>query len=142
MPPPPSIRRPRVLVADSDDDHRAFYRESLTIAGWDVLEAVDGLGALVQLLTTRTSLLFTELRLPNIDGVSLCEVLRRDPMTCAVPILVLTDETRATELTRATQAGADAVFIKPSTPDLIVNEIRRLLDGTTPHMMVQAHHAA
>jgi DNA-binding response OmpR family regulator len=142
MPLPQSFRTPRLLVADSDVDTRALYRESLTLAGWDVAEAADGLSALVQLLTTRTSLLLTELRLPIIDGVSLCEVLRHDPMTSAVPILVLTDETQATELTRATQAGADAVVIKPSAPHLIVNEIRRLLNGTAPNLIIQAHHAA
>ncbi len=120
-------RRPRVLVVDGDVGHRAFYRASLTIAGWDVDEAVDGCDALVQALSTRTSLVLTELCLSLIDGVSLCEILRQDPMTSTVPILVVTSETRATEIARATWAGASAVLIKPSTPDLIINEMNRLL---------------
>jgi DNA-binding response OmpR family regulator len=62
-----------------------------------------------------------------IDGVSLCEILRHDQMASAVPILVVTSETRATEIARATWAGASAVLIKPSTPDRIINEMNRLL---------------
>jgi CheY-like chemotaxis protein len=123
-------RRPRVLVVDSDAGHRELYRASLTIAGWDVAEAVDGRDALVQALSTWTSLVLTELCLSFIDGVSLCEILRHDQMTLAVPILVVTSETRATELARATWAGASAVLIKPSTPDLIINEMNRLLATT------------
>src|SRR5580765_52231 len=99
-------RRPRVLVADADAGHREIYRASLTIAGWDVSEAVDGRDALVQALTTRTSLVLTELCLSFIDGVSLCEILRHDQMASAVPILVVTSETCATEIARATWAGA------------------------------------
>lgn len=120
-------RRPRVLVADADAGHREIYRASLTIAGWDVSEAVDGRDALVQALSTRTSLVLTELCLSFIDGVSLCEILRHDQMASAVPILVVTSETRATEIARATWAGASAVLIKPSTPDRIINEMNRLL---------------
>src|SRR5262245_1492732 len=137
---PESPRRARLLIVDPNVDNRDPYCGALTMAGWNVAEAADGLDALVQLLTTRTSLLLvTELGLPIIDGISLCEIVRRDPMTSAVPILVLTDETRAS---RATQVGSDAVFIKPSTPHLIVNEIRRLLTRNASNQMTQAHHAA
>ena len=47
--------------------------------GWNVLEASDGREALVQALTARLSVIVTELPLPLIDGVVLCDILRRDP---------------------------------------------------------------
>src|SRR5258708_7504780 len=118
---------PRVLVVDADADNRELYRESLTLAGWSVAEASDGREALVQALASKPSLIITEIRLPFIDGVALCEILRRDRLTATVPILVVTGETRAVELARATQAGADAVLLKPSDPDVIVAEMNRLL---------------
>ena len=119
--------KPRVLVVDNDADNRELYRDSFTLAGWIVTEAGDGREALVQALKDKPSIVLMELRLPLIDGVALCEILRRDHATAEVPILVVTSESRAAELARAQRAGADAVLIKPATPDVIVREMRRLL---------------
>jgi CheY-like chemotaxis protein len=116
-----------VLVVDGDADNRELYRDSFTLEGWKVTEACDGREALVQALTCRPSVVVTELRLPLIDGVALCEILRKDRITDSVPILVVTSETRAVELARAERAGANAVLIKPSTPDLILAEMKRLV---------------
>jgi DNA-binding response OmpR family regulator len=68
-----------------------------------------------------------ETRLPIFDGHALCEVLRRDSTTRTVLILVVTTETRPTELERVRAAGADAVLVKPVPPDALLHEIQRLL---------------
>jgi CheY-like chemotaxis protein len=122
---------PRVLVVDGDADNRELYRDSFTLSGWLVTEAVDGREALVQALIAKPWVIVTELRLPLIDGVSLCEILRRDKVTAAVPILVVTSETRPGQLARAERAGANAVLIKPSTPDIVIAETVRLVRAAT-----------
>ena len=120
----------RILVADADDDTRSLYREALTHAGCEVIAAADGRDALVEALARRPTLVVTETRLPVVDGYGLCEVLRRDPLTRTVPILVVTTDTRDVEMKRARVAGADAVLNKPVTPDVLLCEIQRLLgDG-------------
>ena len=116
----------QALVVDGDADNRELYRDALTLAGWKVTEASDGREALVQALLVKPRVIVTELRLPLIDGVSLCEILRRDRATSKVPILVLTSESRPTELARAERAGANAFLIKPCTPDRLVAEMCRL----------------
>jgi two-component system, chemotaxis family, chemotaxis protein CheY len=120
----------RILVADADDDTRSRYGESLKRAGCDVVDAADGPDALVKAFGHRLTLVITETRLPVFDGYALCEVLRRDPMTRTVPILVVTAETRLAELQRARAAGADAILIKPVSSDALLSEIRRLLGPT------------
>ena len=122
---------PRVLVVDGDADNRELYRDCFTLAGWTVTEAVDGREALVQALVAKPWVVVMELRLPLIDGVSLCEILRQDKTTAAVPILVVTSETRPAQLARAERAGADAVLIKPSTPDVVIAETERLVRTAT-----------
>jgi CheY-like chemotaxis protein len=122
---------PRVLVVDGDADNRELYRDSFTLEGWKVTEAWDGREALVHALTSRPSIVVTELRLPLIDGVALCEILRKDRATELVPILMVTSETRAVELARAERAGANAVLIKPSTPEVIVAEMKRLVQAAS-----------
>lgn len=118
----------RVLVADGDPDTRSLYREWLKrLAGCDVVDAVDGRDALVKALSVRPTLVITETRLPFFDGYRLCEILRRDSVTRGVPILVVTAETRPTELERARDAGADVVLSKPVAPDALLTAIQRLL---------------
>jgi two-component system chemotaxis response regulator CheY len=116
-----------VLVVDSDADNRELYRDSFTLNGWSVTEAADGREALVLALTAKPWIVVTELRLPLIDGVALCEILRNDRATASVPILVVTSETRAVELARAERAGANAILVKPTTPDVIMAEMKRLV---------------
>lgn len=121
----------RVLVVDGDLDTREMYREFFVERGWAVTDARDGREALVLAHREQPSVVVTELWLPLIDGVALCRLLRHDPVTSAVPILVVTSEIRTTFLQRAEAAGANAILIKPSTPDVVVDEMDRLTHGTS-----------
>jgi CheY-like chemotaxis protein len=120
------LPRRRVLIADGDADSRELYREVLAERGWAVTVASDGREALVLALSAQPSIIVAELRLAFIDGASLCRLLRRDGLTRNVPIVVVTGETRTTYLKQAKHAGANAVLIKPSTPNVIVAEMDRL----------------
>ena len=121
-------RTTRILVAEPDSDTRLLYRELLHGRGSDVVDAVDGRDALARALSVRPSLVLTELRLPILDGFALCSVLRRDSLTKTVPIVVVTAESRPSEVDRAHAAGADVVLLKPVTPEALLREIDRLLE--------------
>jgi CheY-like chemotaxis protein len=118
---------PRVLIADADSDTRLLYREMLSSAGCDVIEAVDGRDALAQAFSRGPSVVVTETRLPFIDGYALCELLRADSATRDVPILVLTADAHPAEHDRAERAGADAVLTKPVLPDAVLKTTKDLL---------------
>src|SRR5262245_66486741 len=105
------IRRVRVLVVDADADNRELYRDWFTVGGWEVSEALDGRDALVKALSVRPSIVITELRLPMIDGIALCQVLRHDRVTNAVPILVVTTNTPTEELSRAESTRTSALTL-------------------------------
>jgi CheY-like chemotaxis protein len=118
---------PRILIADPDEDNRALYHEALRAAGYAVTEASDGRAALTEALMRPPALLLMELRLPLVDGYGLCEVLRRDPETRSIPILVVTAEARERELRGIREAGANAVLVKPAVPDVVLREVERWL---------------
>jgi two-component system chemotaxis response regulator CheY len=117
----------RVLVVDPDPDTRALYRDVFHANGWDVVEAVDGREALVRALARPPALLVTEIRLPFLDGTALCDILRRDRATTAVPILVVTADARSAGADSARRVGANAVLLKPTTPEQVRAETQRLL---------------
>jgi two-component system, chemotaxis family, chemotaxis protein CheY len=117
----------RILIADPDSDTRLLYREAFQREGFDVIEASDGRDALTKALMEPPALVITEIDLPILDGIALCEVLRRDAMTRSVPIFVVTMETRAPVLERTRRAGANMILAKPAPLAAIVNDIRRLM---------------
>src|SRR5207248_5564467 len=106
---------------------RAGYRNSIQPSGCEIVEASDGRDALAKALGLPPALVITGLTLPLIDGYALCEILRRDPLTAKVPILVITADSAPAVLDRAFQVGADAVLVKPSAPEQILSETRRLI---------------
>ena len=117
----------RVLVVDPDADARALYREAFHTNGWDVVEGADGREALAKALAKPPALVVTEIGLPFLDGYALCDILRRDRATTAVPILVVTAEARLAGADGVRRVGANAVLVKPTTPEQLLAETRRLL---------------
>jgi two-component system chemotaxis response regulator CheY len=129
---PSAVAKERILLVDPDDDSRTMYREWLQQAGCEVVEAIDGREALAEALIRPPALVISEIRLPFIDGLALCEILRRDQSTARIPILMVTSDGRTAELARARAAGASAVLVKPATLEQMLEESRRLLATTAP----------
>lgn len=120
--------RPTVLVADADADTRALYRAIFPPHEYDVVECDDGAEALGLALARRPDLVITETHLTRIDGFELCRLLRGDPMTRTMPIVVVTTSAGSGDHARAMQAGATCVLVKPCAPEAVVAAATRVLD--------------
>ena len=114
-----------VLIVDPDSEARASYAAGLASSGWITDAVDDGREALAKAISQRPAAIVTETRVPNLDGIALCRLLRADPATCYMPIVVVTGE--SDECGVAQQAGADAVFIKPCPVDVLARVIRTVL---------------
>lgn len=119
---------PLALVVDPDPDTRALHAVALN-PFFHVDEAEDGAEALARALARPPALVLTELRLPRVDGYTLCALLRREPATCGAAILVVTASAWATAPERARQSGADEVLLKPCRPDTVVERARAVVLG-------------
>jgi CheY-like chemotaxis protein len=119
----------QVLVVDADADTRALYRECVASDGYECAEAADGQEAIARARTHPPMLVITEIRLPVMDGYDLCGMLRGDRATSHAAILIVTSDAVGEHLDRARKAGADAVLVKPTTPDALRSEVRRLLSA-------------
>ena len=129
---------PAVLLVDPIADTRRMYVHALKFAGFEIEEAVDGRDALAKALSSHHDVILTETRLPGIDGYELCRLLRRDPETRSVPILVVTADTYPPDLARAQRAGATIVLMKPCLPDALLVAIRQAMDAVDPDLSTHA----
>jgi CheY-like chemotaxis protein len=119
-----------ILVVDPDPDTCAMYVASFGLAGWIAEAVADGREALAKAISRQPAVVVTETRVPLLDGFELCRLLRRDPATRHIPILVVTGEKDARQIVRAKQAGADQVLIKPCLPDELARVVQAILMTT------------
>jgi CheY-like chemotaxis protein len=117
----------RVLLVDRDAEARAFYARCLRTMAVQIDEAEDGREALVKTVLNRPALMVTDTRLSGFSGYDLCDALRRHPATADIPIVVVTADVQPNELAQARNVGADAVLLKPCSPNLFIREVRRLI---------------
>jgi CheY-like chemotaxis protein len=113
-------RRPSVLIVDHDADTRSMYRTAFSSLEYNVDESSDGAEALGKALCRQPDVIITETQLPRINGFDLCRVLRTDPQTRSVRIVVVTGAPGAAASARAMSAGADVVLVRPCEMSTIV----------------------
>lgn len=119
------------LIVDADDDTRQMYAEYLKLSAWEIDEASDGREALAKAISHPPDIVVTETHLPGISGYDLCSLLREDPVTAGILLVVVTADVRAVDRERAMDSGADLVLTKPCLPDYLVSEIGRLSERSS-----------
>jgi DNA-binding response OmpR family regulator len=119
--------KPKTLVVDDEPDALEVLGFKLKEAGFIPLFAKDGTRALAAARDERPALIVLDLMLPEVDGLEVCKILRRDPATAAIPIVMLT--ARAAEMDRVIglELGADDYVTKPFSPRELVLRIKKLL---------------
>jgi len=117
----------KILLVDDEPDALEVLGFKLREAGFTPIFARDGARALASARQDHPDLIVLDLMLPEVDGLEVCKILRRDPATAAIPILMLT--ARAAEMDRVLglELGADDYVTKPFSPRELVLRIRKLL---------------
>ena len=110
-------QRPRILVVDDVDDVREMYVEYLQHLGFAAEGAVNGREAVRKAISHHRALIVMDLAMPVLDGWEAIRILRADPRTRGVPIVVLTGHAQPEPLERARAVGATQVVVKPCLPD-------------------------
>ena len=124
-----SRRKPIVLVVDDFADNREMYSEYLAFAGYEVIEAKNGIEAVEAAHERLPDIIIMDLSLPVMDGWEATRQLKADERTRRIPIVALTGHALAGHSKGAKEAGCDSFLAKPCLPDQLVAEIRRMLEG-------------
>jgi two-component system response regulator MprA len=115
----------RLLVVDDDRGLREVLRRALTLAGYEVVLTDTGAGALAQTAGALPDALVLDVGLPDIDGLEVCRLLRREGNR--VPVLMLTARDAVSDRIDGLDAGADDYLVKPFDIDELKARLRALL---------------
>jgi CheY-like chemotaxis protein len=115
---------PLVLLADDDPMIRELVSRILEDAGYRVVTAEDGVGALELIQEERPAAAILDVMMPGLDGIETMRRLRGEPETAALPILLVTAHASSADLRQGRELGADCLR-KPFTAD----DLRSRVDG-------------
>jgi len=115
-----------VLTVDDSRTMRDMLRLALIDAGFDVVQAEDGVQGLEVLQDVRPDVIITDINMPRMDGYGFMQGVRADVQNRAIPILVLTTESSPEKKVRARDAGATGWIVKPFDPQKLVDAINRV----------------
>jgi two-component system cell cycle response regulator DivK len=119
---------PLVLIVDDNIDAREMYGLYLQHEGFRWVEAVNGQDAITQTRLEKPAVILMDATMPRMDGWEAVRLLKQDPDTCGIPLIMLTGHALQEHRDRAAEAGADAFLAKPVLPDRLAAEIRRVLN--------------
>lgn len=122
----------RILAVDDSRTMRGMVVCTLTGAGFEVVEAEDGLRALDLLASTRIDLIITDITMPNMDGVALVRHIRASGRHVGTPILILTTESDEEVKSACRAAGATGWIVKPFAPEKLLAVVDRVCPDRSP----------
>ena len=121
------VRRGRVLLADDNADMRVYLKRLLS-PHYEVTAVADGEEALAAALAQPPDLILTDVMMPNLDGIGLCERIRANPGTASLPVILVTSLDEPAHRARGLEAGADAYVAKSSfDQDALLDTVRLLI---------------
>ncbi|MFQ5670722.1 MAG: response regulator [Acidobacteriota bacterium] len=133
-----------ILVVEDEPDILEAMEHNLAREGFRVLAARDGAEGLRLARERAPGLLLLDLMLPRMDGLEVCRVLKEDPATRALPIIIVSAKDAESDVVLGLGLGADDYVAKPFSPRELVARVRAVLrrsllraSGTPPDECIQ-----
>ena len=119
-----TARHKRVLIVDDATLVRAYYRQALERAGYEVDEAMNGLEGLEKVLMQPFDLAIVDVNMPQMDGMTFIRTLREKELpTSAIATLVTSTEAKEQDIAAARVAGANFYLTKPISQENLVAHV-------------------
>jgi CheY-like chemotaxis protein len=121
------MENPRILVVDDSHSALGLYKKLLQEFNSDTHLASDGEEAVHKTLENPYDLIITDIDMPRMDGIELCQILRSNPATCATPIIIASAFSSESDIERGFKAGASAYLTKKEVPQLLTRTVGEVL---------------
>ena len=120
----------KILIVDDENDIIELLSYNLLKEGFDVSSASDGEEALKKIRNETFDLAVLDLMLPGLQGMELCRMLRNDPKTESLPVIMLTAKAEELDRILGLEMGADDYITKPFSPRELVSRVKAVLRRT------------
>jgi two-component system chemotaxis response regulator CheY len=117
-----------ILVADDSPTIRKFVSFALTMKGFEIISACDGMEALEKIPNEKVDLIITDLNMPNVDGFELIKTVRSNEEFKNIPIIILSSLGGSEEIEKGMSYGANSYLVKPFDPKRILYEVSKYLN--------------
>jgi two-component system, cell cycle response regulator DivK len=117
----------RILVIEDTEDNRLIVGDLLANAGYEMIEAVDGLQGVATAEREQPDLILMDIQLPGIDGYEATRRIRAIPALARVPIIAVTSYALSGDEAKTREAGCDGYVAKPYSPRQLLAKIREYL---------------
>lgn len=124
-----------ILIADDEPNQLELLSYNLGQAGFVVLQAMDGQGALRQIEEHHPDLVILDWMMPHMSGIELCRALRSRADTKLLPVIILSARGEEGDRTLGLDTGADDYMSKPFSPRELVSRVKALLRRSRPALM-------
>lgn len=117
----------KIMIVDDSASVRHAVTDSLSQAGYSMLEACDGKDALAKLTGDRVHLIISDVNMPNMDGIAMVKEVKKLPAYKFTPIIMLTTEGSDKVKEAGKAAGVKAWMVKPFKPDQMLQAVKTLV---------------
>ncbi len=118
-----------VLVVDDDPAIRLVVKQNLTLEGFEVLEAADGIEAMQQITKAQPGLVVLDVMMPGLDGYAVLEQMRGRKETAEIPVILLTALSSTEEVWEGWNRGVDYYMTKPFDVEELVRFVTYIFEG-------------
>ena len=122
----------RILVIEDHEDNRRIMNDTLSAAGFEVIEAVTGDAGVAMAESERPDLILMDIQLPGIDGYEATGLIKAKPALRHIPIIAVTSYALSGDDVKAKEAGCDAYLAKPFRPRELLAMVRELVPEAPP----------
>ena len=116
-----------IMIVDDSASLRQVVSIALKGAGYDVIEGSDGRDALSKLTGQKVNLIVSDVNMPNMDGITLVQEVKKLPAYRFTPVIMLTTESGDDKKMAGKAAGAKAWMVKPFRPDELLMAVSKLV---------------
>ena len=117
----------RILVVEDHETNRRILRDLLTIAGYELTEAVTGEEGVTLAETYLPDLILMDIQLPGLDGYEATRRIKKNPALRHIPIIAVTSYASSGDEEKAAEAGCETYVSKPFSPRSVLAKIREYL---------------
>jgi DNA-binding response OmpR family regulator len=123
----PAAAREKIVVIEDEADILEVIEYNLTREGYRILTSRDGEDGLALAKREAPDLVLLDLMLPSLDGIEVCRLLKSDPVTSAIPVIMVTAKGEESDAVLGLGLGADDYVRKPFSPKELVARVRAVL---------------